>query len=185
MPVADEALDNVVGIVDVREALRDGEERFRSPGASSRRISVPDTATLSQAIVDMVRRPCRMLLIVDEHGGVDGLVTSPSLLDAISAPDAARSRRDADGSILLSASLSIPEANGEIESRRDPQAGAIRIPAGDDYQTVAGFVLERLGRIPETGDHVSLAGAIVRVEALEGHRITRVRIMPGPPAPPA
>ena len=59
----------------------------------------------------------------------------------------------------------------------------IEIPQGDDYDTVAGFVLAHTGRIPKEGETVPIPGAALRVMAVERHRITRLRIEPLPPEP--
>lgn len=189
MPVAGRGPDEVLGVLDLRAAFRAGPGDF----AVTRRLEpaqfLPDTATLSQALLQMHQRSSRMLLVVDEHGGIEGLVTAPSLLDALSAPGAGEISRTAEGAYLLDGALTVSEANAAL---RPPAAGdearapSLAIPPGDDYDTVAGFVLHRLGRIPEEGEALSLPGGALRVETVERHRIVRLRLTPdAPPPPPA
>ena len=90
------------------------------------------------------------------------------------------------GSFLLDGTLTVSEANAELAQHGPGLSGSearIEIPPGDDYDTVAGFVLARTGHIPEEGETVSLPDAVLRVMAVDGHRITRLRIEPVPPGP--
>ena len=187
MPVVGESLDDIRGVVDLREAL----PALASGGCFAARDHLrparfaPDTASLAQALVQMREQSCRMLFVVDEHGGVEGLVTSSSLLEAIRGVGPEESVTKPDGSVVLDGTLTVSEANLEL-SNRTPEAETavprIEIPHGDDYDTVAGFVLERTGRIPRPGETIRIPGAIVRVEEVERHRIARVRIEPAPAA---
>ena len=183
MPVAGRGPDEVLGVLDLRAAFRAGPGGF----AVTRRLEpaqfLPDTATLSQALLQMHQRSSRMLLVVDEHGGIEGLVTAPSLLDALSAPGAGEISRTAEGAYLLDGALTVSEANAALRPPGD-EARAPSIPPGDDYDTVAGFVLHRLGRIPEEGEALSLPGGALRVETVERHRIVRLRLTPDAPPPP-
>ena len=187
MPVVGESLDDIRGVVDLREALPALASGGRFAARDHLRPArfAPDTATLAQALVQMREQSCRMLFVVDEHGGVEGLVTSSSLLEAIRGVGPEESVTKPDGSVVLDGTLTVSEANLEL-SNRTPEAETaaprIEIPHGDDYDTVAGFVLERTGRIPRPGETIRIPGAIVRVEEVERHRIARVRIEPAPAA---
>lgn len=181
MPVVGQSLDDLRGVLDLRRILPAREPRAHFAVGDHllpARFS-PDTATLAQALVQMREQSCRMLLVVDEHGGIEGLVTSGSLLEAIRGVRPEESRADPGGSILLDGALTVSEANSALAARNSG-AGRIEIPRGDNYDTVAGFVLERTGRIPRPGEAVRIPGALVRVEETERHRIVRVRVEPSP-----
>ena len=187
MPVVGSTLDDVRGLMDLREAVPAAESGsgFRVANHLLPARFSPGTATLAQALVQMREQACRMLIVVDEHGGVEGLITSSSLLDAIRSPGLAESAPGPGGSTLLDGTLTVSEANAELADWKPDAAGAsgrIEIPRGDDYDTVAGFVLERTGRIPRPGETVSIRGAVIRVLEVEKHRIARLRIEPAPPA---
>lgn len=189
LPVVGSTLDDVRGIMDLRDilpAVASGTDFRPEDHLAPARFS-PGTATLAQALVQMREQSCRMLIVVDEHGGVEGLVTSSSLLEAIRGPGSVESTPGPGGSFLLDGTLSVSEANAEL-AQHGPGGGGpegrVEIPPGDDYDTVAGFVLARTGHIPEEGETVQLPGAVLRVMGLEGHRIIRLRIEPVPDEPP-
>lgn len=183
LPVVGNTLDDIRGVMDLREvlpALETGNGFQVGSHLSPARFS-PGTATLAQALVQMREQSCRMLIVVDEHGGVEGLVTSSSLLKAIRGPEPGESAPGEDGSITLDGTLTVSEANAELAQRAagpDGPPGRIELPPGDDYDTVAGFVLAQTGRIPRVGEEVPIPGGTVRVMEVDRHRITRLRIEP-------
>lgn len=180
MPVYREGLDGVSGILDVRRVLEAVAARapFDLESHLAPAVFCPDTATVFQALAEMQAQSCRMLIVVDEHGGVEGLVTSRTLSDAAFARGLAPGELLPDGTTVLDGSLTIAEVNRESGLA----ALGIEIPTGEDYDTVAGFVLERLGRIPAVGETFRTDGLRIRIEAVEHHRITRVRVLAPSPA---
>ncbi|MDE2710784.1 MAG: hemolysin family protein [Acidobacteriota bacterium] len=183
LPVVGSTLDDVRGVLDLRDvlpAVESGADFQPENHLTAARFS-PGSATLAQALVQMREQSCRMLIVVDEHGGVEGLVTSSSLLGAIRGPGSGESAPGPGGAFLLDGTLTVSEANAEL-AQQGPGVigpeGRIEIPPGDDYDTVAGFVLARTGRIPAAGETVSIPGAVLQVIAVDGHRITRLRIEP-------
>ena len=183
MPVVGSGLDDVRGLFDLREALLalDAGGDFRLADHLLPVRFTPGTASLAQALVQMREQSCRMLIVVDEHGGVEGLVTAGSLLEAIRGRASGAGFAGSDGSCLLDGTLPVSEANIELARGLVEPVGArrrIEIPQGDDYDTVAGFVLDRMGRIPRPGDSLPIPGATLRVDAMENHRIARVRVEP-------
>lgn len=183
LPVVGSTLDDVRGVLDLRDilpAVESGADFRPENHLTAARFS-PGSATLAQALVQMREQSCRMLIVVDEHGGVEGLVTSSSLLGAIRGPGSGESAPGPGGAFLLDGTLTVSEANAEL-AQQGPGVigpeGRIEIPPGDDYDTVAGFVLARTGRIPAAGETVSIPGAVLQVIAVDGHRITRLRIEP-------
>ncbi|MXX84979.1 MAG: HlyC/CorC family transporter [Acidobacteria bacterium] len=183
LPVVGSTLDDVRGVLDLRDVLPAVESGadFRPENHLTAARFSPGSATLAQALVQMREQSCRMLIVVDEHGGVEGLVTSSSLLGAIRGPGSGESAPGPGGAFLLDGTLTVSEANAEL-AQQGPGVigpeGRIEIPPGDDYDTVAGFVLARTGRIPAAGETVSIPGAVLQVIAVDGHRITRLRIEP-------
>ena len=183
LPVVGNTLDDIRGVMDLREvlpALETGDGFQVGDHLSPARFS-PGTTTLAQALVQMREQSCRMLIVVDEHGGVEGLVTSSSLLQAIRGLEPGDSSLGEGGAITLDGTLTVSEANAELarrDSGTDDLPGRIEIPSGDDYDTVAGFVLAQTGRIPRVGEEVPIPGGAVRVMEMDRHRITRIRIEP-------
>ena len=188
LPVVGSTLDDVRGVMDLRDVLPTLESGgdFRPENHLTPARFSPGTATLAQALVQMRDGSCRMLIVVDEHGGVEGLVTSSSLLEAIRGPWPGESAPGPGGTFLVDGTLTVSEANAELAqygTGSDGPDGRIEIPQGDDYDTVAGFVLAHTGRIPQEGETVPVPGALIRVMGVDRHRITRLRIEPIPREP--
>ncbi len=175
LPVAHSGLDDVEGLVSLPDVLEapGGDAPFALADHLAPARFCPGTATLAQALVQMRDQDCRLLLVVDEHGGVEGIVTSDSLLEAAWGPGPAAAPRFPGGWRFDGA---VPVAEANVELARRPLGERIEIPPGDDYDTVGGFVLARTGRIPEPGETVLVPGGVVRVEAVAGNRIRRLRV---------
>jgi CBS domain containing-hemolysin-like protein len=158
------------------------ELRDRTPvaGLMTEPVRVPASMGADR-LLSMLRMPGLQLAVVtDEHGGTAGIVTLEDLVEEIvgeledefdrARPEAVRRGR----SLVFDAALR-PD---ELADRT-----GVRVPVSDEWDTVAGFVLDRLGRLPELGDEVALPqGAddgVLRVERVDGRRIVRLRYVPG------
>ncbi len=176
VPVYRGSLDNVLGVLHVHDVLE--AAAFGAPLRLERSIRqahyAPGAATLSQALQTMRESGSRMLIVVDEHGGVEGLVTLRKLLEIVGDPEPDALRRLPDGSLSVSGALAVAEANRLLEA----EGVEWTIPLHDDYDTVAGYALKRFGRIPQPGDATRDRGAEIAVASLDANRIDRVRIVP-------
>ena len=115
-----------------------------------------------------------MALVVDEHGGGAGIVTVEDLIEELvgeiydeTDPDLAMVVREADGSVVVPGRFPI----------HDLSDIGVELPDGD-YATVAGLVLDRLGRIPAAGDQVTIDGWQLQVRATRGRAVTEVALVP-------
>lgn len=171
-PVADGGnLDHVTGAVHLRQLLGADDH---SVSTVAMEIPVfPDSARALRALRQMQAGRVQMALVVDEHGGAAGIVTVEDLVEELvgeiydeTDPDLATVVREADGTIVLPGRFPIHDL---------PDIG-VDLPEGD-YTTVAGLVLELLGRIPTPGDvAVTVDGHELTVEEMRGRKITRIRI---------
>jgi putative hemolysin len=177
-PVIDRSADNVVGFVHVRDLL--------SPGASDRgeRVSalarpalfLPGTKHVLDALSEMRRDSFHLAIVVDEYGGTAGIVTLEDLVEEVIGDirdeyDNARADviRLRGGVLDLSGLVNLDEAAEEI---------GVRLPEGP-YETLAGFLIAQLGRMPETGDEVVYDNLHFTVHSMDGRRVSRVRIAEG------
>lgn len=177
-PVIDEDRDDVVGVVHVKQAIAvPRPKRAEVPVAAlvEEAVRVPETIHLDQLLEELRSKGFQMAIVVDEYGGTAGLVTLEDLVEEIVGEVADEHDRASAGVVGDAAEMTLPADLRPDEMRE--QTG-VDIPDGDDYDTVAGFVLLSLGRIPDVGDEVALPdGAILRVERMDGRRIARLRYL--------
>ncbi|QYM76717.1 hemolysin family protein [Leucobacter luti] len=175
-PVIDEDRDDIVGVVHVKHAVAvPRAKRGEVPVAAIAEevVRIPDTMRLDQLLGALRTSGFQLAIVVDEYGGTAGIVTLEDLVEEIVGEVADEHDRAAAGVVGTAEEMTFP-ADLRPDEVRD-QTG-VEIPEDDDYDTVAGFVLRELGRIPEPGDEVTLAdGGTLRVERMEGRRIARLR----------
>lgn len=175
-PVIDEDRDDVVGVVHVKQAVAvPRAKRGEVPVAAlvEEAVRVPETMRLDQLLEELRTQGFQLAIVVDEYGGTAGLVTLEDLVEEIVGEVADEHDRARAGVVGTAEQMTLPAELRPDEVRA--QTG-IEIPDSDDYDTIAGFVLRELGRIPEVGDQVGTPDAgTLRVERMEGRRIARLK----------
>lgn len=182
-PVIDEDRDDVVGVVHVKQAIAvPRAKRAEVPVAAlaEEAVRVPATLHLDQLLEELRTQGFQLAIVVDEYGGTAGLVTLEDLVEEIVGEVADEHDRARAGVVGTAEEMTLPADLRPDEVRE--QTG-IEIPESDDYDTIAGYVLLQLGRIPAVGDTVALPGgddegmATLRVERMDGRRIARLRYL--------
>jgi putative hemolysin len=175
-PVAhDRNLDDVVGLVHLRDLLDQGDRPVGE--VAGELVAFPETAGVLDILHEMQARRLQLALVVDEHGAAAGIVSIEDLLEELVGEiydetdrDVVSVRREPDGSLVLPGRFPVHDL---------VDVGVDDMPEGP-YATVAGLVLDRLGRVPEVpGDMVLVEGRRLEVLAVDGRAITEVRIGPG------
>jgi putative hemolysin len=176
-PVYRETLDDVVGILHVRDlfsALRDrGMHEVRVEELVRPAHIVPETKDLAALLTEFRRTNQHMAIVVDEYGEMEGIVTLEDLLEEIvgeiedefDLPDESVEQVD-DDTIRIDGTFPIDDFNERFHTK---------LPV-EDYHTVAGFVFGLLGRAPEIGDDVSYDGLRFDVLEVEGSRINKIAV---------
>jgi putative hemolysin len=180
-PVIRESADDVIGFVHVRDLL-DPEMVSRSVrvGELARdTLVLPWTRPILAALADMRREGTHLAIVADEYGGTAGIVTMEDLVEELVGDikdeydvEEAETTRLRGGEIEVDGLLNLDDFEDET---------GIELPEGP-YETVAGFIMARLGRLPVVGDAVEFAGHRIVVRDLEGRRVSRVRVSVVPPA---
>jgi CBS domain containing-hemolysin-like protein len=179
-PVMDEDIDDIVGIVHVKQAVAVPRERRAAVPVSalqSEALRVPETMKLDTLLGELRGRGYQMAVVVDEYGGTAGVATLEDLVEELVgevSDEHDRSRAD----VVRSRNwLTFPGAlrPDELLERAD-----VIVPEEGPYETVAGWVMSELGRIAEVGDTVEIDGGVFRVERMDGRRIDRLRFTPTP-----
>ena len=188
IPVYEETIDNIVGLLHAKNlllALRDCQHDRTIQGLLLPAHFVPETKIVDDLLHDLQQQRTHMAIVVDEYGGTAGLVTIEDLLEEIVGE--IQDEYDSEepllqdlggGEYLCDARLSADDAEKLL---------GLKIPPGD-YDTIGGFIYERLGAIPEEGDQVLVGAAIITVVEVEGVRPIKLRVRrpqetPGPAEP--
>ncbi len=175
-PIADGGnLDHVSGAVHLRQLLAAGDAPVSSVAMEIPMF--PESARVLSTLREMQTARVQMALVVDEHGGAAGIVTVEDLVEELvgeiydeSDPDLRGVVHGADGTIVLPGRFPIHDL---------PDIG-VELPEGG-YATVAGLVLETLGRIPAAGDHATIDGWRIEVRAMRGRAVIEVALVPAAP----
>jgi putative hemolysin len=186
-PVCRGSLDDVVGVVSVARLLERGVRYPYGVGALVEpAVFVPETLTGMELIAQFRTKAARMVMVVDEYGVVQGLLTPLDLLQAITGElkpeqnDEAWAVRQSDGTWLLDGQMPV----AELKARLDIE---LELPQEDRgrYSTLAGLLMAVSGRMPEAGERIVCAHWQFEVTALEGRRIDKVRARALPAAGPS
>ncbi len=178
LPVYNETIDDIVGVLNMKDLLPLLRDRRPFPGI--RRLmrpalNVPETMHLDDLLTEMRRSRRQMAIVIDEFGGTAGIVTIENILERLigdvqsetEVPEVPEVVESVDGSFVIDGLMLIDDANEQF---------ALRIE-DENYDTIGGYVFGQIGRRPEPGDEVPLSdGRLLRVEALDGLRIARVRL---------
>jgi CBS domain containing-hemolysin-like protein len=181
-PVYKENLDNILGIIRVKDLLQiDDSALDRHPITPLIRPGtfVPETKRVPELLKEFQRKQVQMAIVVDEYGGTAGLVTIEDLLEEIVGEirdeDDVESEPIVDegnGSFVFSAKVSFDELRDRLALEIEPEG----------FETVGGYILARVGRVPAVGESFELDGMHVEVLEAERRRIHKVRFKKGSPA---
>ncbi|MCA1676832.1 MAG: hemolysin family protein, partial [Actinobacteria bacterium] len=177
LPVYGSDLDNTLGAVHVKQAFVVPADKRSHTTVGSLTMSVPTVPSSldGDALLDRLRASgLQFAIVVDEYGGTAGIVTLEDVVEEIVGDV-----RDEHDRMEISQVRQLGERTWLISGllRADELADAtgFAMPEGD-YETVAGLVLARLGRIPDVGDEIEVAGWQLVVMRMEGHRIAELRL---------
>jgi putative hemolysin len=176
IPVYDGSPDNMVGVVYSKDALRLLEKR--QPVVLRKILHpvhfVPETKKVGELLKELQKRRTHLALVIDEHGSLVGLVTLEDLLEEIVGEiqdeydwEERPVEKLRDGSLVVDGTVSAAELR---------QAHDIPIPESEDFDTVAGFMLDCLGAVPRGGEVVSVGDWRMTVVDVERNRISKVKI---------
>jgi CBS domain containing-hemolysin-like protein len=178
LPVYGERFDEIVGLLfrkdlDMGRITLDG---FDLKQLVRPAMFIPATASLGGALRQMQAARLHFVFVIDEHGGLEGILTLEDLLEEIVGEindeydkEAREQIRREGDAYILDGMLSVRDANQYLE---------LDIPEDDGYTTIAGFLMDRAGRILKTEDKVEHDNGVFEIERVDGRRITRIRFVP-------
>jgi len=178
IPVYRDDLDNIEGIVHERDLLRvwqrgDKLENFRSLIKPA--YFVPETKPVDDLLQEMKQKGDQMVLVVDEYGGVSGLITMEDLVEEIvgdihdESDDTEKIVEESKGVFVVPGSLEL----GALEEKL-----GVPLVAETDCTTVAGAVVELFGRVPVPGEKIEHGGVEIEVLEADRRRVRKLRLKP-------
>jgi putative hemolysin len=181
-PVIGDSSDDILGFVHIRDLLKPdlANRSVRVRDLAREALLLPMTRGLLSALSDMRRDGMHLAVVVDEYGGTAGIVTMEDLVEELVGDirdeydtAVANSVRSLTGEIEVDGLLNLDDFEDET---------GMVLPEGP-YETVGGYLMQQLGRIPIIGDCVSYEGNALLVSELDGHRVSRVTVKPEGRAP--
>ena len=182
IPVFEETIDNVLGVLyakDLLPYLRQGRTDLPLRKILREAYYVPETKRASDLLPDLQQRRVHMAIVVDEYGGMAGLVTIEDLLEEIvgEIQDEYDSEEPFvefvnDNEYVFDARVDLDDLNRLMN---------VELPT-DDNDTLGGFIYTELGKVPKVGDKVDFENMGFTVESVEGRRIVKVRVVRQEPA---
>lgn len=177
LPVYCDNVDNIVGVVHSKDILplMLSADDFDLRSVMRRAHFLPETARLAEALHQLQRSSVHMAIIVDEYGGVEGILTMEDLLEEIVGEikdehdeiELTQVRPGGERFFSIDAGLPVREANRDFP---------LDIPESDDYTSLAGFLLKQAGRLLREGDVIEYQGVRFTVERVERRRILEIRV---------
>jgi CBS domain containing-hemolysin-like protein len=178
-PVYEEEPDNIVGVVAIKDVLRvlgQRPDQFDSPVRLLARppLFVPETAAVADLFAEMRATHNQMAIVLDEYGGTAGIVTLEGLVeeivgrlsDELVALEEPVTRID-ENTVEVNAQLRVDEFNERL---------GLDLPEGEEYETVAGFLLYQMQRVPTVGDKLRHGTLSFEVTQMKGRKIEKVRL---------
>jgi len=179
VPVYRESIDDVTGVVLMKDLLRwmrrSPAEEFSLSRVMRQPFFVPDTKPVDDLLAEFRDQKLHLAVVVDEFGGTDGVVTLEDLVEEIVGDIFDEHDVAAEEIVVLG------EGRARIDGGADPadlieQFGLGDVDDGDEYDTVAGYVIGKLGRIPEVGEVVRLGSAELEVAETAEQRVTSIEL---------
>jgi len=177
LPVYDGELDNILGVVHINDLVRDsnygdGDSQIDLEALIEPTLHVPETKNVDDLLTEMREQRLNMVIVIDEFGTTEGLVTMEDLVEEIvgeilEGGEAEPIEFVGDGAAVVKGEVNIDEVNDSL---------GIELPEGEEFETIAGFIFNRAGRLVEQGERIEYDGLTIRVEHVENTRILKASI---------
>jgi CBS domain containing-hemolysin-like protein len=175
VPVYDGNLDNIIGIVNVRDLVR--EHQYSEGGSNlgdvvQPTLHVPESKNADELLAEMQENRLQMVIVLDEFGTTEGIITLEDMVeeivgDILEGDEEEPFERIDDQTTLVRGEVNIHEVNDALD---------IELPEGEEFETLAGFVFNRAGRLVEEGETFEYDGVEIEIEEVDNTRILKARI---------
>jgi CBS domain containing-hemolysin-like protein len=175
LPAYEGSLDNVIGVFDIRnlEGMDyDGATDLAVRDVVTPPLHVPESKNVDELLSEMRENRLHMVIVIDEFGATEGLITMEDVLEEIVGEILVGGEEHPlefvdDGEVLARGDVNIEEINDAL---------GIDLPEGEEFETIAGFIFNRAGRLVEQGETFEYENVTLRAEQVEDTRIQKVRV---------
>ncbi|QCJ46998.1 MULTISPECIES: hemolysin family protein [Haloprofundus] len=175
IPVYDGNLDNIIGIVNVRDLVREQHYGEGGNGLSdvvNPTLHVPESKNVDELLAEMQDNRLQMVVVIDEFGTTEGIITLEDVAEEIVGDILEGDEEEAfdpvdERTTLVRGEVNIDEVNEVLE---------LELPEGEEFETLAGFIFNRAGRLVEEGEKIEYDGVVIHIEEVDNTRIMRARI---------
>ncbi|MFC6731156.1 MULTISPECIES: hemolysin family protein [unclassified Haladaptatus] len=177
IPVYEGGLDNIVGVVHIRDLVRDlnygeGGENLTLEDLLEPVLHVPESKNVDDLLAEMRKERMHMVIVIDEFGTTEGLATTEDMTEEIVGEILESEEEEPiefvdDTTALVRGEVNIDEVNDALD---------IDLPEGEEFETIAGFIFNRVGRLVEEGEVITYDGVRIQVEKVENTRIMKARV---------
>lgn len=178
IPVYDETIDQVVGILhlkDLFKKMREGNKNIKIKELMKKAYFVPATKTLVELLEEFKGKKTHMAIIIDEYGGTLGLITIEDLLEEIVGE--IQDEFDQEEETIQKVNEKIYDIKGDTIIEELNEELEIDIPLSEEYDTVAGYIQYELGKVAEVSDQVKENNCILKVLEVNNKRIEKIRVI--------
>ncbi|WP_348613271.1 hemolysin family protein [Halobaculum rarum] len=175
VPVYEGNLDNIIGVVNIRDLVRaryygEGENDLASVVQPT--LHVPESKNADELLEEMQDTRMQMVVVIDEFGTTEGILTLEDMVEEIVGEILEGDEEEPfefveDNTVLVRGEVNIDEVNEVLD---------IDLPEGQEFETLAGFVFNRAGRLVEEGEEIDYEGVKIRIEEVDNTRIMRARV---------
>ncbi|MFB6088085.1 MAG: hemolysin family protein, partial [Haloarculaceae archaeon] len=175
IPVYEGNLDNIIGVVTLRDLVRQkhyGEGEVDLTDVVQPTLHVPESKNVDELLEEIQDNRMRMVIVIDEFGTTEGLITLEDMVEEIVGDILEGDEEEPfeyveDEVVIVRGEVNIDEVNEEL---------GLALPEGEEFETLAGFIFNRAGRLVEEGEELDYDGITIRIERVDNTRILKARI---------
>ncbi|MEZ3116829.1 hemolysin family protein [Halobaculum sp. MBLA0147] len=175
VPVYEGTLDNIIGVVNIRDLVREryyGEANPDLDDVVKPTLHVPESKNVDDLLEEMQESRVQMVVVIDEFGTTEGLITLEDMAEEIVGEILEGDEDEPiefvdDDTAIVRGEVNVDEVNEVL---------GIDLPEGEEFETLAGFVFNRAGRLVEEGEEITYDGITIRIESVDNTRIIRARV---------
>ncbi len=175
LPVYDGNLDTITGVVTIRDLVREaqyGEREISLLDLTTPTLHVPESKSVDELLAEMREDRLNMVIVIDEFGTTEGLVTIEDLVEEV----VGEILEGGEDEPVEHIDENTVRVRGEVNIEVVNEALNIDLPEGEEFETIAGFVFNRAGRLVEEGESIAYDSVEITVERVENTRIMRARV---------